>query len=97
MDALAWRVDARGGECGFSPHRDRQPDDCGASFRSDGTARYATCWIALSEATPESGCLYVIPRDQDPGYTAGAPPLVCVRMMPDGARRMWRPFVIGMR
>lgn len=73
MDMLAWRVDAAAGEAGFSPHRDRQPDDAAASFRADGTPRYATCWLALADATPDTGCLYVVPRGRDPGYTHGAP------------------------
>eukprot|EP00892_Ulva_mutabilis_P009175 jgi/Ulvmu1/662/UM010_0033.1 len=71
MDMLAWRVDAAAGEAGFSPHRDRQPDDAPASFRADGTPRYATCWLALADATPDTGCLYAIPRSCDPGYKAG--------------------------
>ena len=33
--------------------------------------RYCTCWVALSEATPDNGCLYVIPRGADPAYDAG--------------------------
>lgn len=72
MDMLAWRVDAAAGEAGFSPHRDRQPDNAAASFRADGTPRYATCWLALADATPDTGCLYVVPRGRDPGYTLGA-------------------------
>jgi ectoine hydroxylase-related dioxygenase (phytanoyl-CoA dioxygenase family) len=72
MDALAWHVDARNGESGFSPHRDRQPDDSKGTFRPDGSAMYTTCWIALSEASPETGCLYVIPRQFDPGYLRGS-------------------------
>ena len=74
MDMLAWRVHAAAGETGFSPHRDRQPDNTAASFRADGTPRYATCWLALADATPDTGCLYVIPRSRDPGYSAGVPP-----------------------
>jgi ectoine hydroxylase-related dioxygenase (phytanoyl-CoA dioxygenase family) len=70
---LAWRVDARRGEAGFAPHRDRQPDSAPASFRADGSPKYASCWLAVTDATPETGCLYVIPRAQDPGYTQGAP------------------------
>lgn len=56
---------------GFSPHRDRQPPDTDASFHSNGAAKYITCWIALTEATPENSCLYVIPKFADPGYMLG--------------------------
>ena len=74
FDILAWHVDARRGQRGFSPHRDRQPEDAKSSFRDktagelNQTPKYATCWIALSDATPENGCLYAIPKDQDPGF-----------------------------
>ena len=33
FDVLAWHVDARKGQAGFSPHRDRQPDNARESFR----------------------------------------------------------------
>mgnify|MGYP000195887637 CR=1 FL=1 len=61
------------GEAGFSPHRDRQPDDVqNSSFRKDGSPKYSTCWVALSErACPENSCLYVVPRWSDPGYSTG--------------------------
>jgi ectoine hydroxylase-related dioxygenase (phytanoyl-CoA dioxygenase family) len=71
MDFLAWYVDTRCGDSGFSPHRDRQPDNAAATFRKDGTAKFTTCWVPLSDATPDNSCLYVIPRRHDPGYTAG--------------------------
>ena len=70
-DTLAWRVDPGEGQSGFAPHRDRQPADVPCSFQSDGTPRYATCWIALSEATVDNSCLYIVPRAHDPGYDAG--------------------------
>ena len=45
MDILAWCIDPNTpGASGFSPHRDRQPDDLAASFREDGSAKYTTCW-----------------------------------------------------
>lgn len=70
-DMLAWHVDHEKGESGFSPHRDRQPDNVGDTFRSDGMAKYATCWLPLTRASPENSCLYVIPRRHDPGYERG--------------------------
>jgi hypothetical protein len=43
-------VDPRRGDAGFSPHRDRQPDDTPCSFRADGTPMYATVWIPFTGA-----------------------------------------------
>lgn len=71
MDILAWLIDPNKGKSGFSPHRDRQPANVATSFRSDGSPRYSTCWVALSDATPANSCLYVIPKWADPGYTSG--------------------------
>jgi ectoine hydroxylase-related dioxygenase (phytanoyl-CoA dioxygenase family) len=102
FDLLAWHIDPQKNESGFSPHRDRQPDDLLASFhppavipadatttttmkREDtcdsvtatavrtvtGHAKYATLWLALTDATPENSCLYIIPAPHDPGYFDG--------------------------
>jgi hypothetical protein len=64
LDALAWYVDPKKGDAGFSPHRDRQPpgDTAAATFRADGSPMYATAWLALTDATPDNSCLYVVPR-----------------------------------
>jgi hypothetical protein len=67
FDILAWYIESGG----FSPHRDRQPEDAPASFHPDQQAKFITHWIALSDATPENSCLYVIPKKYDPGYTEG--------------------------
>ncbi|CAE7674475.1 unnamed protein product [Symbiodinium sp. CCMP2456] len=67
---------------GFSPHRDRQPEDwtpkgvppeTSATFKADGMAKYVTLWAALTDATPENSCLHFVPRSSDPGYSAGDP------------------------
>jgi hypothetical protein len=55
-------IDPNRGDAGFSPHRDRQPDDVGSTFRGDGSAKYSTCWIPFTDACPENSCLYVLPR-----------------------------------
>jgi len=68
-DLLAFYVPEGGS--GFSPHRDRQPDDASSSFHPDQQAKFLTHWIALSDANPENSCLYVIPKLYDPGYTTG--------------------------
>lgn len=69
FDLLAWFVEA--GKGGFSPHRDRQPEDAASTFYPDGQAKFLTHWIALSEASPENSCLHVIPKTHDPGYING--------------------------
>jgi len=74
FDMLAWYIDPKLNQAGFSPHRDRQPEslsDLKQSFYSDGQAKYITHWIALADATPENSCLYVIPKACDPGYLQG--------------------------
>ena len=71
FDILAWYIDPTENVAGFSPHRDRQPQDAKSSFHEDGQAKYVTLWTALSNATPENSCLYVIPKQSDPGYTEG--------------------------
>lgn len=82
-DIVAWHVDAQAGQKGFSPHRDRQPQDwmprglpkdVRSTFRSevDGrVAKYNTCWLAVSEASAENSCLYFLPQRYDPGYLDG--------------------------
>jgi len=80
QDLVAWHVDASKHQAGFSPHRDRHlgareqhSHHVAATFRGpNGTApKYATCWIALSDAAPENGCLYVIDRETDTAYAHG--------------------------
>ncbi|GMH97381.1 hypothetical protein TrST_g8201 [Triparma strigata] len=69
FDILAFHVDPRKDSSGFSPHRDRQPEDVSASFDSEKQPSYLTRWISLSKACSESNsCLYVIPLQTDPGY-----------------------------
>ena len=65
-DILAWHITGEG----FSPHRDRQPEDISSSFRGDD-AKFVTQWIALTPATPQNSCLYMIPKEYDPGYMEG--------------------------
>jgi hypothetical protein len=69
FDLLAWLIKA--GKGGFSPHRDRQPEEAESTFHPGDQARFVTQWIALSDATPENSCLHVIPRKYDPGYVDG--------------------------
>lgn len=67
-DFLAWHID--GSDSGFAPHRDRQPEKPRDSFDGEDP-KFVTHWIAISDASPKSSCLYVIPKTHDPGYTTG--------------------------
>jgi hypothetical protein len=52
------------------PHRDRPLADL-SSFRTHSTApapKYCSVWLALTPATPENSCLYLVPRSDDLGY-----------------------------
>jgi hypothetical protein len=71
FDILAWYIDPKEEAAGFSPHRDRQPENALSTFHDDMQAKYVTMWTALSNATPENSCLYIIPRQHDPGYLEG--------------------------
>jgi hypothetical protein len=79
LDILAFFVDPLKNS-GFSAHRDRQPEDwivrgwdkdVRSTFRKDGTARYTTMWLALTNASSDSSCMHYIPASADPGYFAG--------------------------
>jgi len=61
---------------GWDIHRDRWDYDATGSaasnlsstFHADGTPKYATVWIALSEATPLNSCIYCLPKGSDKYY-----------------------------
>ena len=63
-DFWAWHVEASDRDGGWQPHRDKG----GRSLFVDGRPKSMTTWIALSEATPENGCIYLVPADRDPAY-----------------------------
>lgn len=71
MDILIWYIDPNNNQSGFSPHRDRQPENAKETFRKDGTPLYATCWMPFTDACPDNSCLYFIPKWADPGYLNG--------------------------
>jgi hypothetical protein len=55
-----WAYHVQNGERGYRPHREVSRDEM---VGPDGLPRSITVWIALSDATLENGCIYVIPRD----------------------------------
>lgn len=79
MDIVGFMVNPANAK-GFSPHRDRQPEDwmlrgvpasVPATFKPDGMAKYVTIWTALTDASADNSCLHYIPRDVDPGFYEG--------------------------
>lgn len=60
----AWYVDGRNIEQGWGPHRDKQKP----SVKGDGTANSLTVWIPLTDATPQNGCISLLPARRDPLY-----------------------------
>ena len=67
-DAAHSTADARGGAADDGAALARA---IARGFRSDGSPRHVTCWIALTDATPASSCLHVVPKPHDPGYLSG--------------------------
>jgi Phytanoyl-CoA dioxygenase (PhyH) len=53
-------VSSSPGRAGWSPHRDSL----------DGTADSVTCWFPLSAATPNNGCIYLVPRGTSGSHLA---------------------------
>ncbi len=71
------------------PHRDR-PSAGLESFRQPGgEPKYCSVWVALTEASPESSCLYVVPRINDDGYVG---PGDCIARSGEGSPN-WQNFV----
>jgi hypothetical protein len=60
----AWHLAPGAMRSGWRPHRDRP----GVSFQEDGTPNSVSVWIALTDATPENGCIYVLPPAFGPHY-----------------------------
>jgi hypothetical protein len=65
----AWYVEASDGTSGWRQHRDRGPE----SLRPDLSPTAMTVWVALTDATPDNGCMYVVPAHRDPDYRDGGP------------------------
>jgi hypothetical protein len=59
-----WHIDPAGSESGWKPHRDGGH----TTLLPGGRPKRLTTWLALTEATPLNGCMYVVPADRDPAY-----------------------------
>ncbi|WP_417829365.1 phytanoyl-CoA dioxygenase family protein [Thalassospira sp.] len=62
----AWHVDPRSNGRGWPPHRDYQ----GESALGDDMLISLSLWVPLSDATPENGCMHVLPRNFEKEYAA---------------------------
>jgi ectoine hydroxylase-related dioxygenase (phytanoyl-CoA dioxygenase family) len=60
----AWHLASDGTTCNLPPHR----DGSGVTVNADGMPESLTVWIALTDATPDNGCIYVLPSAYDPFY-----------------------------
>lgn len=61
-DCWVWHVEAKEEQTGWKPHRDRK----GHTLDSDGTPQIISFWLALTDATPSNGCMYILPLHRDP-------------------------------
>ena len=59
-----WHVDPAKAESGWHPHRDIGHE----ALFPDRRPRTLTAWLALTDATPLNGCMYVVPAERDPTY-----------------------------
>lgn len=59
-----WHLDPAQAESGWRPHRDVGHE----ALFSDGRPKAVTTWLALCDATPQNGCMYVVPAHCDPTY-----------------------------
>jgi hypothetical protein len=54
---------------GFNgPHRDKPTSGPDSFDTVSDLPHYVTAWVALTSATPESSCLYFVPKHDDSGY-----------------------------
>lgn len=59
----------RPGGRGWDVHRDRGGPGSKIGFdRESGLPLYNTIWMALTDASPETSCMYVLPAGKDPEY-----------------------------
>lgn len=59
-----WHIDPAKSESGWRPHREVGHE----ALFPDRRPRALSAWIALTQATPLNGCMYVVPADRDPTY-----------------------------
>lgn len=60
----AWHVDGAREGAGWRPHRDLGH----RTLLPDRRPKAMTVWLPLTDATPQNGCMYILPADRDPHY-----------------------------
>lgn len=70
-DFWCWYLVPNADARGWLPHRDRP-----GTVRADGTPNTLTVWLALTDATVDNGCIYVLPKAFDPRYGTSAAPVI---------------------
>jgi hypothetical protein len=63
-DFWVWDVIPTRGDAGWAPHRDRGA----VALFPDGAPKSLTVWIPLTQATPLTSCMYIVPAKADRGY-----------------------------
>lgn len=63
-DFWTWHVDPAAGEAGWRPHRDKGR----GALAANKSPTSLTIWIPLTEASPQNGCMYILPANFDPVY-----------------------------
>ena len=61
-DMWAWHIEKSEG--GWTPHRDKTEP----TRLPDGRFKSLSFWISLNRATPDNGCMYLLPASRDPAY-----------------------------
>ncbi|MFO7602770.1 MAG: phytanoyl-CoA dioxygenase family protein [Gammaproteobacteria bacterium] len=64
-DFWTWYIDPARQHAGWRPHRDRI--HCNPLL-DDGMPKSLTVWVALTNATPLNGCMYLLPANLDTDY-----------------------------
>jgi len=58
-------IDNNDNGSGWAPHRDR---GAVSHLTADGMPTSLTVWVAINDATPLNGCMYILPASRDPNY-----------------------------
>ena len=67
-DFYAFFLDPEQEEHGWEPHRDRNNMPFEDIGQGQQVPLYVTCWVALSEASEENGCIRLLPASHDTKY-----------------------------
>merc|ERR1719282_2031976 len=65
MDFFVFNV--KPGCAGWPSHRDRA-GGTKVGFWPNGLPQYTTIWFAITDASPQTSCIYVLPAHADPKY-----------------------------